>query len=331
MCRGRISSRSFGIHSSTIRRASIEASSSSPLQIHSASRHNSTASRTRQPFCTTRSLSLPLIAAAVLMKLQKATGSTHVMSSVAHIVPLLVLAVDVERRIHEPGQHEHSDSRRWRHLRHPARMADRQRHGPRRTLVAARRSVRACVWVGAVIGLGLTVFSINGLAHSARTLRDTGFTSGPAGVAERAGAVWRSLGRHPSAFIDEEEQPGLLKIAGYVRACTEPGDRLFVLGVYPELYYFADRPLQGATRGYCPCTTRDIDDEARIVARLKAARVPIVLTEDRSPYDREYRTVFEQVDKYLQDHYVDVGEIDIGGAPPLRALTRCRHCRQRPV
>ena len=112
-------------------------------------------------------------------------------------------------------------------------------------VVAARRSVRACVWVGAVIGLGLTVFSINGLAHSARTLRDTGFTSGPAGVAERAGAVWRSLGRHPSAFIDEDEQPGLLKIAGYVRACTEPGDRLSVLGVYPELYYFADRRFAG--------------------------------------------------------------------------------------
>jgi hypothetical protein len=267
-------------------------------------------------------LSLPLIAAAVLMKLQKATDSTHVMSSVAHIGPLLGLAVMLSAGFMSRGS---------TNIRIPdvgvtsailLAWLIASVMGRDAPVVAARRSVRACVWVGAVIGLGLTVFSINGLAHSARTLRDTGFTSGPAGVAERAGAVWRSLGRHPSAFIDEDEQPGLLKIAGYVRACTEPGDRLFVLGVYPELYYFADRPFAGGHAWLLPLYYTDIEDEARIVARLKAARVPIVLTEDRSTYDREYRTVFEHVDKYLQDHYVDVGEIDIGGAPPLRALTR---------
>ena len=66
------------------------------------------------------------------------------------------------------------------------------------------------------------------------------------------------------------------------------------------------------------------DDEARIVARLKAASVPIVLTEDRATYDREYRPVFEQVDKYLREHYVDVGEIGVGDAPPLRVLAHAR-------
>jgi hypothetical protein len=188
-------------------------------------------------------------------------------------------------------------------------------------LVAASRAARLCLWIGAVIGLALGVFSVNGLAHTARTLRDTGFTSGPAGVVERAGAVWRSLGRHPSAFLDEREQPGLLRIADYVRACTEPGDRLFVLGVYPELYYFADRPFAGGHAWLLPLYYSGADDEARVVARLKAARVPIVLTEDRATYDREYKPVFEQVDKYLRDHYVDVGEIGIGDAPPIRALS----------
>ena len=94
----------------------------------------------------------------------------------------------------------------------------------------------------------------------------------------------------PALFSMSDEQPGLLRIAGYVRACTEPGDRLFVLGVYPELYYFADGRLQGGTRGCCPCITAAPTTRRVIVARLKAARVPIVLTEDRATYDREYRT-----------------------------------------
>jgi hypothetical protein len=49
-----------------------------------------------------------------------------------------------------------------------------------------------------------------------------------------------------------------------------------------------------------------------------------VLTEDRATYDREYRPVFEQVDKYLREHYVDVGEIGVGDAPPLRVLAHAR-------
>jgi hypothetical protein len=270
-------------------------------------------------------LALPFIAAAVLMKLQKAAaGATRVMSSMAHMGPLLGLAVMLSVGFMSRGS---------TNIRIPdvgvtsaillawllASVLGRDA-----SLVAASRAVRACLCVGALIGLVLSVFSINGLAHTARKLRDAGFTSGPAGVAERAGAVWRSLGRHPGALVDEGEQPGLLKIAAYIGECTAPGDRLFVLGVYPELYYFADRPFAGGHAWLLPLYYSGADDEARIVARLKATSVPIVLTEDRATYDREYRPVFEQVDKYLRDHYVDVGEIGVGDAPPLRVLAHAR-------
>jgi hypothetical protein len=95
---------------------------------------------------------------------------------------------------------------------------------------------------------------------------------------------------------------------------------LFVLGVHPELYYFADRPFAGGHAWLLPFYYSDGGDEAQIVGRLKESRVPIVFTEDRSTYDGEYRPVFEQIDAYLQDHYVDAGDIDIGEAHRLRAL-----------
>jgi hypothetical protein len=269
-------------------------------------------------------LALPFVAAVVLMKLQRAAGATRVVSSMAHIGPLLGLAVMLNAGFMSRGS---------TNIRIPDvgvtsailvawLMASVM--GRDALLVAASRTTRACLRIVAVIVLVLSVFSINGLAHTARTLRDTGFTSGPAGVAERMAAVWRSLGRHPSAFLDEREQPGLLRVADYIRACTDPGDRLFVLGVYPELYYFADRAFAGGHAWLLPLYYSGVNDEARIVARLKAMSVPIVLTEDRATYDREYKPVFEQVDEYLRDHYVDVGEIDVGGGSPLRVLAHAR-------
>ena len=267
-------------------------------------------------------LSLPLIAAGVLVKLRKAGKPVQVMSSIVHLSPVLALAVMLNLAFMSRGS---------TNVRIPdvgvtsaivlawllASVIGRDAR-----LLAPYRGVRAALWTAAVIGLGLTMLSVNGLAQPSRTLHDTGFTGGPAAVVERTAEVWRSLSRHPSTFIDDEGQPGVLKVAGYIRACTGASDRLFVLGVYPELYYFADRPFAGGHAWLLPFYYSDSEDESRIVARLEAARVPIVLTEDRSNYNGEYRPVFEQIDAHLQEHYVDAGEIQIGDSDSIRAFVR---------
>jgi len=267
-------------------------------------------------------LSLPFIAAGVLLRLRKAASSTRTMSSVAHLAPLIVLAAMLTVGFMSRGS---------TNIRIPdvgvtsailVAWLISNAVGRDARLLAPHRVARACLWAGAVIGLGLTALSVNGLAHASRTLRDTGFTSGPSAVAERAGAVWRALGMHPSAYAEDDEQPRLLKIAGYVRACTQPEDRLFVLGVYPELYYFAGRAFAGGHAWLLPLYYSEGGDEARIVARLKQARTPIVLTESRSTYEEEYRSVFEEVDAYLRDRYTDAGEIDVGGSVRLRVLVQ---------
>jgi hypothetical protein len=138
----------------------------------------------------------------------------------------------------------------------------------------------------------------------------------------RARVAWDRLGAHPNAFTKDEEQPGVLKLAGYVSACTSPADRLFVLGEHPELYYFSDRRFAGGHAWLLPFYYSADADEARIVARLKSARVPVVLTETRRMYEEDYRHVFEQVHQYLEDEYVEAGEIEFGGPRPLRVLVR---------
>jgi hypothetical protein len=181
---------------------------------------------------------------------------------------------------------------------------------------------RVFVRSAAVVVLFLTVLSANGLAQASRAWTDAGFADGPVEVVRRASVVWDGLGAPPGDFVEDEDQPGILKVAGYIRACTSPGDRLFVLGEHPALYYFADRLFAGGHAWLLPYYYSGDRDEALMVERLRTARVPIVLTETGATYDEDYRSEFEQVHAYLQDAYRDGGEVDYGGSQPLRLLVR---------
>jgi hypothetical protein len=267
-------------------------------------------------------LCLPVIAAAVFWRLQRAAAQTRVLSTAGHLVPLLVLAAMLNVGFLSRG----STSIRIADVGVTtavivawliSALATRDAH-----VVAPGLGARVLLRAGGVVILGLTLLSANGLAQGSRGLRDAGFTGGPVELVNRARVVWNTLGAHPSTFTRDEEQPGILRIAGYVGSCTGPSDRLFILGEHPELYYFSDRRFAGGHAWLLPFYYSGDADEARIVARLKSARVPIVLTEPRATYDEDYRPVFEQVHQYLEEQYTDAGEIEFGGPRPLRVLVR---------
>ena len=265
---------------------------------------------------------LPIAAAVALWRLRHASVPTHVLSSSAHLVPLLVLAIMLNAGFLSRGSTN-------------IRIAD---VGVTATVVLAwllsavagsdgrvlmrRLASRVVVRCAAATLLFLTVLSANGLAQGMRALDNAGFTDGPLELMRRAGLVWDRLGAHPATFVADAEQPGILRVAGFISACTSPDDRLFVLGEHPELYYFSDRRFAGGHAWLLPYYYSGDADEALIVARLRAARVPIVLTESGSTYDEDYREVFEQVHGYLGNEYTDAGELEFGGSRPLRVHVR---------
>ena len=268
-------------------------------------------------------LCLPVIAAAVFWRLRRrAAAPTRVLSTAGHVVPLLVLAAMLNVGFLSRG----STSIRIADVGVTAAvllawlisvLATRDAH-----VALPRLGARVLLRAAAVVALCLTLLSANGLAQGSRALRDAGFTAGPVELVKRARVVWNTLGVHPGMFTRDEEQPGILRIAAYVGACTGPSDRLFILGEHPELYYFSDRRFAGGHAWLLPFYYSEDADEARIVARLKSARVPIVLTETRATYDEDYRRVFEQVHQYLEGRYTEAGEVGFGGPRPLRVLVR---------
>lgn len=267
-------------------------------------------------------LCLPAFAAVVLWRLRHAAGPTRVVSTAGHIVPLLLLAAMLNIGFMSRGSTN-------------IRIADvgvttavllawliAALAGRDGRVIAPRLGARVLLRAGGMVVLCLTMLSANGLAQGSRSLREAGFTLGPVDVVARAGVAWKALGEDPGAFNEDVEQPSVLRIAGYVKACTSPADRLFVLAEHPELYYFSDRRFAGGHAWLLPGYYSGDADEARIVARIESARVPIVVTETRSFYDEEYRPVFEQIHQYLQDEYVKAGEVEFGGPRPLRVLVR---------
>ena len=258
-------------------------------------------------------LSLPLLSAVVLWRLRRVTGSTRVLRDPEYIVPLLVLAALLNIGFMSRG----STNIRIPDVGVTAAIllawistALMSRDG--RVVLPTRAGIvlaRAAV----IVALCLTVLSANGLAQGARTARDAGFAAGPRELVSRARLSWERLGADPAALTGDGEQPAILRIAAYVRACTRPDDRLFVLGEYPLLYYFSNRLFAGGHAWLLPLYYTGEADEARIVSRLRSARVPIVVTEDRSVYEEDYRPVFEQVHAHLQREYREAGEIEVDG------------------
>jgi hypothetical protein len=267
-------------------------------------------------------LALPLIGATALLRLRSARGPTHALSSTTHLIPLLLLAAALNVAFLSRGS---------TNIRIPDvgvtsaiilawLMAVTIGRDVR--VVTQRMWVRAGLRTAGLVALLLTVLSVNGLAHTPQTLRDAGFAGGPAAVGRQTQAVWHALGIPPHAWAQNDEQPRLLKVAAYVAACTAPGERVFVLGHYPELYYFADRLFAGGHAWLLPFYYSGGRDEALIVQRLDMARVPIVFTEGRPQYENEYRPVFQQIDAYVARNYREAGEVDAGDSMRLRALVR---------
>ena len=272
------------------------------------------------------SLLLPALGVAMLYRLRRTTSHPRVVTSLEHMVPLFGTRRDAEPDVSQQRQHEHPDRRCRRHGSGHSSwiIAALASQDGRRML--PNRAVRVLARVNTVAVLAAAFLAANGLIDWWRHGREVYYASGPLHAATRMAEVWDALGIPPTALSEDEEQPRLLRVASYLNACTDSTDRVFVLGDYPELYYFSDRPFAGGHAWLLPLYYTDDTDETRIVARLRRTRVPIVVTETASEYEEEYRPVFERVHAYLEDEVRARGR---SGRRRPAALACARPCRAR--
>jgi len=143
---------------------------------------------------------------------------------------------------------------------------------------------------------------------------------GLATAIQRTVRVARELNVSPplGAFTNLDH-PGSLRVAEYLNACTTPGDRVFVFGNYPEVYFFSGRLFAGSHVWLVPGFYVSERDQQSIVERLQRWPVPIIVTEPSAEYDAAYRAYFPIVTALLDRQYRDVGPVQFG-AIELRVL-----------
>jgi len=107
----------------------------------------------------------------------------------------------------------------------------------------------------------------------------------------------------------------LLPLIRYVRRCTVASDRLFVAGDMPELYVLTERPFAGGQPALRGGFFETDEDQRRVVARLHAQRVPlvVVLTEGDAA---SFRIVMAD----LNQRYEPVRDFEMRNHSPVRLL-----------
>jgi hypothetical protein len=180
-------------------------------------------------------------------------------------------------------------------------------------MIASARSSGARATMLAVACLLPTTGAAFVLGEVPRRL-DTADLDGGVGTAiQRTARVARELRASPPlrAFRDLDH-PGSLRVAEYLNACTTPGDRVFVFGNYPEVYFFSGRLFAGSHVWLVPGFYVSDRDQQGIVERLQRWPVPIIVTEPSAEYDASYRKYFPIVTAFLDRHYRDVGPVQFG-------------------
>ena len=159
------------------------------------------------------------------------------------------------------------------------------------------------------------LWSSFGLIVLVSTLGAAGHMSGSLDRLDDA-QVWRGVEkmRLRAAAVHEEgsvwpwerfwSQGDFPPVIAYLNACTRPNDRVLVAWFEPEIYYFSKRLMAGGVTAFYPGRTFSADaDQRRIIERMEAVRVPVVLTNDgRDPVRN-----MPLLDAHLQRHYTAAG------------------------
>lgn len=174
---------------------------------------------------------------------------------------------------------------------------------------------------GALATLLLLATGVNAavLGETRDRFESTRLARGRAEMLQRAASVmaagrdWPWASRWPSGDL-----PPVIE---YINQCTRPDDRLLVTWFAPEFYYFTQRGFAGGHALVFAPSFSAPRDQARTVARLRSARVPVALVNES---DRpKLSHLYSQIDQYLIDEYQPIGSFVMeGGAKVLIMLHR---------
>lgn len=164
--------------------------------------------------------------------------------------------------------------------------------------------------------------SIDAIEGVRGKLRETDVTAGVSGMRACLARVVEGATAVPPVDAWAADTDGIERLARYVNRCTEPSDRLLAVAYTPELYFMAARAFAGGHVWLQPGYFTSAADQALMIERLHAHRVPIVVTVPEPMYTDEYVHDFPALTAALATEYRSLGEVDLGRDRTYRVLVR---------
>ena len=186
---------------------------------------------------------------------------------------------------------------------------------------STRRGRVAAVSV-AIVFLLVTAVSVQAIEQVTVQLAGIGLDTGRQGMLRHARDVHRVLSAVPPVAAWDRSDPGIVELASYINRCTQPGDRVVVLGYVPELYFLSQRGFGAGSAWISPGFFDSDADQRLMIARIESHRVPIVLTVPDPEYTEDYVAGFPVLHQFLARDYQEAGEVDSDPHYRMRVLVR---------
>jgi hypothetical protein len=184
------------------------------------------------------------------------------------------------------------------------------------------RGARIAAFIGAGALFVMTAASVQAIEHVTALIAQTGIDKGRYGVASHAREVYRSMTAVPPVAAWDRREKGIVGLAAYVHACTQPEDRVVVLGYVPQLFFLSHRGFGAGSPWILPDYFTSETDQQRMIARIEAHRVPLVFTVPEPDYTDDYAAQFSLLDAFLRREYREIGVLHSGTTDALRVLVR---------
>jgi hypothetical protein len=138
---------------------------------------------------------------------------------------------------------------------------------------------------------------------------------GPTNMLRRAHGLYTSYRGRPLDVFAPPDATGLPLLARWLNACTEPEQRVAVIGFEPQLNVWAERGFAGGLAYFNLGWMSDPRDQRIALTRWRGQDVPfaLMMAAEADAFPNNYAVV----SKWLDERYVAVAQSEFGGNKPV--------------
>jgi hypothetical protein len=174
----------------------------------------------------------------------------------------------------------------------------------------------------AVVGVGLVTTALCYAAETREQLGRSGVLSGWGSVQARAADLWERLQKR---LPERDQVPSryagaLFPFMAFLDRCTTTNDRLWMTGLFPEVYVLSQRGFAGGQQAYLPGYYSTDAEQRQTIDRFDHQSVPFAV--QVLSIETQFRDRMGLLAQYLDTNYEPIARIEVSETPGVELYVR---------